>query len=167
MQTGRKFHFPPGIFMSRKDFQSLLVSGISFSEIKIICYLVDMCNEWAFTTEDSKSIAAFFSQDESNIRKRIANLKKLEILKTVEYNGRSGFMINPRYCYQGRKRITEFRCKLWEEEKIYTKNRPRYFYGPPLVSSDELMSNAVNHPWYGRKGYRRRRFIHQGTFTQG
>lgn len=167
MQTGRKFHFPPGIFMSRKDFQSLLVSGISSSEIKIICYLVDMCNEWAFTTEDSKSIAAFFSQDESNIRKRIANLKKLEILKTVEYNGRSGFMINPRYCYQGRKRITEFRCKLWEEEKIYTKNRPRYFYGPPLVSSDELMSNAVNHPWYGRKGYRRRRFIHQGTFTQG
>lgn len=147
--------------MSRKDFQSLLISGISPSEIKIICYLVDMCNEWAFTTEDSKSIAAFFSQDESNIRKRIANLKKLEILKTVEYNGRSGFMINPRYCYQGRKHIVDFRIKLWREEVIYTKKKPGYFYGPPYLSKEDLEFNAVKYPWYARKGYRTRKFIHR------
>ena len=58
-------------------------------------YLTDMCNEWGFTTQCEKTISAFFDADLSNTYRRIAKLKKLDIIKKVEYNGRIGFMINP------------------------------------------------------------------------
>ena len=140
--------------MSREDFHGLLRSGLSQAELKILFYLTDLCNEWGFTEEDHFSVAYFFDLNVDNIRKRIANMKKLSIVKTVEYNGRSGLMVNPIYCYQGKKHLVEFREKLWEHEKIYTRFRPRYFYGPPLISEKELQENAILRPRISSRSYR-------------
>jgi hypothetical protein len=141
-------------FMAREHYQSLLRSGLSQAEIKILSYLNDLCIDWGFTTETSLSVANFFEINHDNVRKRIANMKKLDIIKVVEYNGRSGLMVNPIYCYQGKKRVIEFREKLWAEEKIYTRFKPRYFYGPPLVSEKELQENAIFRPRISSRSYR-------------
>lgn len=123
--------------LSRTAFHSLLTSGLSQSELLIVFYLVDMCNEWGFTTETNKTIARFFKTDLSNTSKRIKRLKNLDVVKVVEYNGRSGFMVNPDYCYQGALHLRRFRTKLWLDEKIYTDRKPDRFYGPPVVKHPE------------------------------
>jgi hypothetical protein len=142
--------------VSRENFQSLLISGLSATELKILFYLIDICNTCGFSTEDLKSIADFFNADVDNTRKRIAKLVKLEIIKTVEYNGRSGFMVSPKYCYQGQNHLRQFRIELWQKEIIHTKTKPRYFYGPSFISDGELKNNAVTYPWYWRKRYKKK-----------
>ena len=123
--------------MTRARLQSLLRSGLSHSELLIVFYLIDMCNEWGFTKEDYRSVARFFDSDPSNISRRIKKLRDLDIVKTVEYNGRTGLMVNPDYCYQGPLHLRRFRINLWSEGKFYTRKKPRYFYGPPEVESSE------------------------------
>lgn len=140
--------------MSRAEFQSLLTSGLSQSELLIVFYLIDMCNEWGFTLETNKSIAEFFDSDISNVSKRVKRLKDLDVIKMVEYNGRSGFMVNPIYCYQGALHLRRFRVRLWGEGKIYTKSKPDRFYGPRLTRDVR--------PWRSRAIFEDRhgRFIH-------
>lgn len=130
--------------MPRAAFHSLLTSGLSQSELLIAFYLIDMCNEWGFTTETNKSIAQFFDADLSNTSKRVKKLKELDVIKVVEYNGRTGLMVNPEYCYQGALHLRRFRVKLWLEEKIYTEKKPDRFYGPPTVKhSEQAWRNRV------------------------
>jgi hypothetical protein len=123
--------------LPRAAFHSLLTSGLSQSELLIVFYLIDMCNDWGFTTQTKKSIARFFNADLSNISKRVKKLIELDIIKIVEYNGRSGFMVNPDYCYQGALHLRRFRARLWIEEKVYTSRKPDRFYGPPVVEHSE------------------------------
>lgn len=119
-----------------------------------------MCNEWGFTIENEKTIAEFFDLDISNIYKRIRNLKKLDIVKTVEYNGRSGFMINPLYCYQGALHLRRFRVKLWEQEKIYSSSRPDRFYGPPLAFDRNYAKGVAALPPAGSKSREKPKSVH-------
>lgn len=130
-------------FMSRKDFHSLLRAGLSNSELVILFYLTDMCNEWGFTTQCEKTIAAFFNVDISNTYKRLAKLKKLDIIKKIEYNGRIGFMINPLYCYQGNLKLKRFRVRLWKQEAIYVKSHSKRFFGPPVYSDQEFKNRSI------------------------
>ena len=95
--------------MSRAKYHSLLQAGLSGREYLILHYLIDMCNEWGFTTETVKSITEFFDADISNTSKRVKRLIQLDAVKIVEYNGRSGFMVNPEYCYQGPLHLRRFR----------------------------------------------------------
>ena len=129
--------FHRGIFMSRSTFHELFSSEITFSEFKIVIYLLEMCAEWGFTTETDASIAAFMRTDRSTFHKRITRLKALEIVKKVEYNGRQGYMVNPLYCYQGPLHLRRFRVKLWNEETVYSRSRPDRFYGPPIKNREE------------------------------
>lgn len=129
--------------MSRQNFQSLMKSGLSSSELIIVAYLIDMCNEWGFTTECEKTLSEFFDIDISSVYRRISRLKKLDVVKKVEYNGRIGFMINPLYCYQGALHLRRFRVKLWNEEKIYTTSRPDRFYGPPIYDREDTARIAA------------------------
>jgi hypothetical protein len=136
--------------MSRRDFHSLLRAGLTSSELLILFYLTDMCNEWGFTTQCEKTISAFFDTDLSNTYRRIAKLKKLDVIKKVEYNGRAGFMVNPIYCYQGDLKLKRFRVKLWKEEKIYTTTVPGRFYGPPIHSQQTFKNTAIKSARSGR-----------------
>ena len=111
---------------------------------------MDMCNEWGFTTQCENKIAVFFDTDIRNIYRRIAKLKKLEVVKKIEYNGRIGFMINPIYCYQGSLRLKRFRVKLWQTEKLYSKSHSQTFYGPPIHSAQEFKNNKINRARNGR-----------------
>lgn len=136
--------------MSRAKYHSLLQSGLSGREYLILHYLIDMCNEWGFTTETNKSIAEFFDTDIGNTSKRIKRLTELDVIKIVEYNGRSGFMVNPEYCYQGALYMRRFRVKLWAEERVYTKYRPGKFYGPPTVDQQHWRNRAIVKDRHGR-----------------
>lgn len=129
--------------MARRNFQQLFKSGIKPSEFLIVYYLIDMCNDWAFTTESAKTIAAFFEMDVSNIYARVAKLKKLEVIKEVEYNGRKGLMVNPLYCYGGNMRLRRFREKLWREEVIYDSSRHVKYFGPPVLPEAEFRNRAI------------------------
>lgn len=140
------------VLVSRNNFRSLLVSGLSHSELVIAFYLIDACNEWGFTTETNKTIAKFFNADLSNTSKRIKRLKDLEVIKVVEYNGRSGFMVNPIYCYQGALHLRRFRAKLWLKGKIYTASKPDRFYGPPVgfQCEQDWKNKAIQEDRHGR-----------------
>lgn len=136
--------------MTRKNFHSLLRAGLSSSELLILFYLTDMCNEWGFTTQCEKTIAAFFEIDISSVYRRIRKLKSLDVIKKIECNGRIGFMINPIYCYQGSIKLRRFRVKLWKEEIIYTKSRHSRFYGPPIHSEQEFRNRAITRNRIGK-----------------
>lgn len=133
----------PLIFLARQNFHSLFADKLSSSELIIVFYLIDMCNEWGFTTECEKSISEFLQIDVSSSYRRIRKLKKLDVVKKVEYNGRVGFMINPLYCYQGALHLKRFRANLWKEEKIYTSSRPSNFYGPPIHDEQTFRNKAI------------------------
>ena len=131
--------------MGRKEFHELLLSPeISKTELTIVMYLLDMCNEWGFATESAKTIAEFFEADTSNTYARIRKLKKLEVIKEVEYNGRKGLMVNPIYCYAGSLRLRRFRARLWLKGKLYTKTFPGSFYGPPVLDRKSLVYHSAN-----------------------
>jgi hypothetical protein len=118
----------------------------------VLFYLVDLCSEWGFTTHDNKSIAEFFRWDFSNASRKIKNLKRFNIIKSVTYNGRSGFMVNPIYCYQGNMKLKRFRNRLWNEEVIHTKRKGK-FYGPPVESEQMWRNRAILRNENGRFSY--------------
>ncbi len=131
--------------MGRKEFQGLLLSSeISKTELTIVMYLLDMCNEWGFTTESASTIAGFFGADTSNTYARIRKLKKLEVIKEVEYNGRKGLMVSPIYCYAGSLKLRRFRSRLWSSETLYTKVFPNSFYGPPVLDRKTLVYHSAD-----------------------
>ncbi len=131
--------------MGRKEFQGLLLSPeVSKTELTIVMYLLDMCNEWGFTTESASTIAEFFEAHTSNTYARIRKLKKLEVIKEVEYNGRKGLMVNPIYCYAGSLKLRRFRSRLWSSETLYTKAFPNSFYGPPVLDRKTLVYHSAD-----------------------
>lgn len=111
--------------MSRSCFRSLLLSGLTGSELLIFTYLFEICIEKPFSEQCEKEIADFFSAktDRSNTYKRLSRLKKLDVIKKVTLNGKSGFMINPIYCYHGSMRLRRFRVELWDKENIHSSSR--------------------------------------------
>ena len=111
--------------MSRSCFQALLLSGLTGSELLIFTYLLEICIEKPFSEQCEKEIADFFSTktDRSNTYKRLSKLKKLDIIKKVTLNGKSGFMVNPIYCYYGSMRLRRFRVELWDKESIHSSSR--------------------------------------------
>jgi len=131
--------------VGRKEFQGLLLSPeVSKTELVIVMYLLDMCNEWGFATESAKTIAEFFEAHTSNTYARIRKLKKLQVIKEVEYNGRKGLMVNPIYCYVGSLRLRRFRARLWSSETLYTKAFPNSFYGPPVLDRKTLVYHSAD-----------------------
>lgn len=141
--------------VSRRDFHDLFHSDLSHSELCVLFYLIDLCNEWGFTTHDNKSIARFFKCDFSNMSKKIKNLKRFNVIKSVTYNGRSGFMVNPIYCYQGNMKLKRFRNKLWLEEVVHTKRKGK-FYGPPVENEQVWRNRAIIRNKHGNFSYVKR-----------
>lgn len=136
---------------SIKPLHTLIASDMPGSHLKIMFLLVDMCNDWGFTTESYGSLSEVFNLNKDNLRKRVNTLIKQDMLKIVSYNGRKGLMVNPIYCNDKPLHLKEFREALWEKELILTRYKPRHFYGPPFMETQELAFAAVKRSYNGSK----------------